>query len=109
WKSIFEAKSDSFDALDEVISQWIDAIRAGRVQKYIPEDLIPRDPRTGATLRPNPFDNQFIKIGTVMAEEAKGQITTVQPQILYEAFVESYANAMDMCLQGIISPATLGI
>jgi len=108
-KSIFEAKADSFDALDEVISQWIDAIRAGRVQKYIPEDLIPRDPRTGATLRPNPFDNQFIKVGAVMAEDAKGQITTVQPQILYEAFVESYANALDMCLQGIISPATLGI
>lgn len=108
-KSIFEAKADSFDALDEVISQWIDAIRAGRVQKYIPEDLIPRDPRTGATLRPNPFDNQFIKIGAVMAEDAKGQITTVQPNIAYEAFVESYANALDMCLQGIISPATLGI
>jgi len=108
-KSIFEAKADSFDALDEVISQWIDAIRAGRVQKYIPEDLIPRDPRTGATLRPNPFDNQFIKIGAVMAEDAKGQITTVQPDIAYEAFVEGYANALDMCLQGIISPATLGI
>lgn len=108
-KSIFETKSDSFDALDEVISQWIDAIRAGRVQKYIPEDLIPRDPRTGATLRPNPFDNQFIKIGTPMSEDAKGQIDVVQPQILYEAFVESYANTLDMCLQGIISPATLGI
>lgn len=108
-KSIFEAKSDSFDALDEVISQWIDAIRAGRVQKYIPEDLIPRHPKTGATMRPNPFDNQFIRVGAVMAEDAKGQITTVQPDIAYEAFVESYANALDMCLQGIISPATLGI
>jgi len=30
--SIFERKSDNFDALDEVISQWIDAIRAGRVK-----------------------------------------------------------------------------
>ncbi|KAB8118489.1 capsid protein, partial [Clostridium perfringens] len=35
-KSIFDNKSDAFDALDEVISQWIDAIRDGRVQKYIP-------------------------------------------------------------------------
>lgn len=108
-KSIFEAKSDSFDALDEVISQWIDAIRAGRVQKYIPEDLIPRNPNNGALLKPNPFDNQFIKIGSPMKEDEKGQITTVQPDIAYEAFVESYANALDMCLQGIISPATLGI
>ncbi|MGI6078840.1 MAG: capsid protein [Fastidiosipilaceae bacterium] len=108
-KSIFDSKSDSFDALDEAISQWFDAIRAGRVQKYIPEDLIPKNPETGALLKPNPFDNQFIKIGTVMAEDAKTQVSMVQPQILYEAFVSTYANALDMCLQGIMSPATLGI
>ncbi|MGG1878271.1 capsid protein [Paenibacillus cisolokensis] len=108
-KSIYESKSDSFDALDEVISQWIDAIRAGRVQKYLPEDLIPKNPNTGVPMRPNPFDNQFIKLNTVLAEDAKGQIDMVQPQILYEAFVTSYSSTMDMCLQGIISPATLGI
>lgn len=108
-KSIFDSKADNFDALDEVVSQWIDAIRAGRVQKYIPDDLIPKDPRTGAQMRPNPFDNQFIKIGSTLAEDAKGQIDTVQPQIMYEAFVASYSSALDMCLQGIMSPATLGI
>lgn len=108
-KSIFDSKSDNFDALDEVISQWVDAIRAGRVQKYIPEDLIPKDPKTGALMRPNPFDNQFIKIGSVMAEDKKGQIDMVQPDILYEAYVSSYVNTLDLCLQGIMSPATLGI
>lgn len=108
-KSIFDSKADSFDVLDEVISQWIDAIRSGRVQKYIPEDLLPKNPETGALMRPNPFDNQFIRISSVMAEDAKGQISLVQPQILYEAFVASYASAVDMCLQGIISPSTLGI
>ncbi|CAH8246865.1 capsid protein [Paenibacillus melissococcoides] len=102
-KSIFDSKADSFDALDEVISQWVDAIRAGRVQKYIPEDLIPKNPKDGSLMRPNPFDNQFTKLNSVMVEDAKGQITMVQPQILYEAFVASYASALDMCLQGIIS------
>lgn len=108
-KSLFDSKADSFDALDEVISQWIDAIRSGRVQKYIPEDMIPKNPRDGSLLKPNPFDNQFIRIGSVMAEDAKGQIDMVQPQILYEAFMGSYSSTLDMCLQGIISPATLGI
>lgn len=108
-KSIFDSKADNFDALDEVVSQWIDAIRAGRVKQYIPDDLIPKNPQTGAQMRPNPFDNQFIKIGSTLAEDAKGQIEMVQPQILYEAFLGSYASALDMCLQGIISPATLGI
>lgn len=108
-KGILDSKSDSFDALDETISQWVDAIRDGRVQKYIPEDLIPRNPSTGQLLRPNPFDNKFIAIGSSLSEDAKNTIDMVQPQINYEAFVSTYASNLDMCLQGIISPATLGI
>lgn len=107
--SIFERKSDNFDALDEVISQWIDAIRAGRVKNYIPEDLVPKNPDTGAVMRPNPFDNQFIKIGTNMSEDAKNQIDQIQADIYYDAFVQSYASTLDMCLQGLLSPSTLGI
>lgn len=108
-KSIFDSKSDAFDALDEVISQWIDAIRDGRVQKYIPEDLIPKNPDTGQLMKPNSFDNKFIKIGSSLAEDSKNEIDMKQADIKYEAYVESYANAIDMCLQGIISPSTLGI
>lgn len=108
-KSLLDNKSDSFDALDEVISQWIDAIRDGRVQKYIPEDLIPRNPNTGDLIKPNPFDNKFIAVGTSLAENANNQIDMKQADINYLAYVESYANAIDMCLQGIISPSTLGI
>ncbi|MBM7835940.1 capsid protein [Clostridium sardiniense] len=108
-KSIFDNKSDSFDALDEVISQWIDAIRDGRVQKYIPEDLVPKDPMTGNLMKPNPFDNRFLKVGSSLAEDAKHEIDMKQANINYEAYVESYSNAIDMCLQGIISPSTLGI
>ena len=108
-KSIFDSKSDSFDALDEVISQWIDAIRDGRVNKYIPEDLIPKNPSTGELLKPNPFDNRFIKVGSSLAEDAKNQIDLQQAEINYEAYVGSYSSTLDMCLQGIISPATLGI
>lgn len=108
-KSIFDNKTDAFDGLDEVISQWIDAIRAGRVKNYIPEDLLPRDPNNGRVMEPNPFDNQFIKIGSSLQEDSKNEINSVQATINYEAFIESYANALDMCLQGIVSPSTLGI
>lgn len=108
-KSIFDSKSDSFDALDEVLSQWIDAIRDGRVVKYIPEDLIPKSPSTGEMIQPNSFDNRFIKINSSLAEESKNEIDMKQATINYEAYVNSYSSALDVCLQGIISPATLGI
>lgn len=111
-KSIFDGgKSDCFDALDEVISQWWDAIRAGRVQKYIPEDMIPRNPKNGSLTSVNSFGTNFINVTSVMSENSTEtqKIEVVQPDIKYEAFVSSYTNALLMCLQGLVSPATLGI
>lgn len=108
-KALFDAKTDALDALDEVISQWLDAVRMGRVKRYIPEDMVPRDPSTGQLIAANPFDNDFIAVGSLKTEGAQDKIDVSQPQISYEAYVNSYASFMDLALQGIISPATLGI
>lgn len=108
-KALFDSKTDVLDGLDEVISQWMDAIRMGRIKRYIPENLIPRDPATGELLPANPFDNDFIAIGDNMAEKSSKQVEVSQPQISYEAYVSSYASFLDMVLQGIMSPSTLGI
>ena len=108
-KSLFDSKTDVLDGLDEVISQWVDAIRMGRIKRYIPDNLIPRDPETGELLPANPFDNDFIAIGDNMSEKANQQVEVSQPQISYEAYVNSYACFLDMVLQGIMSPSTLGI
>lgn len=67
-ESIFDGKYDSFDSLDEIISQWIEAVRSGRAIKYIPENLLPKDPDTGETLLSNPFDNKYIKTENGMIE-----------------------------------------
>lgn len=108
-KSIFDSKSDSFDALDETISQWVDAIRDGRVKQYIPESLLPKNPVTGEIIKSNSFDNKYIAIASSLAEDSQNTIEIQQPSINYEAYVNTYASNIDMCLQGIISPATLGI
>ena len=108
-QSIFDKKTDAFDAHDEIISQWMDAVRAGRVQKYIPENLIPHSAEDGSLRRVNSFGTQFVKIETDSRENAENKIDTIQPEIRYDAFVASYTSTLDMCLQGIMSPATLGI
>lgn len=107
--SIFDGKLDSFDAFDEVWSQWMDAVRVGRAKTYIPDGLVPRDPETGQLMKPNPFDNQFIVTGSDMNEGAKNAINTEQPDIPHDSYLASYCTALDLCLQGIISPSTLGI
>lgn len=109
-RSIFDGgKSQCFDALDEIISQWLDAVRAGRVIKYIPQNLIPRDPETGELQNVSSFGAEVVKINGTMSEREGDKVEVSQPDIKYEAFVSTYTHALLMCLQGIISPATLGI
>lgn len=72
--------------------------------------MIPRDALHGDLLIPNPYDNKFIKVKSTMSENGDSdKIEVVQPVINYSAYVETYSSNLDMCLQGIISPATLGI
>lgn len=108
-QSIFDKKIDNFDSLDEAWSQWMDALRAGRSKEYIPECLIPRNPETGTLMKPNHFDNRFIAVGTDMSENAQNKIDLEQPAIPHDSYAATYITALDQCLQGLISPSTLGI
>lgn len=107
--SIFDGKLDAFDAFDESWSQWMDALRAGRARTFVPESYIPRNPDDGTLMQPNPFDNRFIVGDSDMSENGKNEIHTEQPAIPHESYLSSYITALDLCLQGIISPSTLGI
>lgn len=107
--SIFDARSDNFDALDETWSQWVDALRKARTKEYIPENLIPRNRYTGELMTPSAFDNAFIQIEASLAEGANNKIEVVQPGIQHDSYLSTYTNALDLCLMGLISPSTLGI
>lgn len=108
-KSIFDGKLDDFDAFDEVFSQWMLAVRKGQIKEYIPVDLLPRKVRTGEVLESNDFDNEYIQLQGSMAEGVQQEIKTTQGTIQYEALLSTYCTVLDLCLQGIISPSTLGI
>ena len=71
--------------------------------------MIPRNPDNGSVERVNSFGTEFIVVQSSLGDEAASKIETVQPEIKYEAFYNSYMNCLMMCLQGILSPATLGI
>lgn len=108
-KSIFDTKTDAFDSLDECWSTWMDAIRKGKTIRYIPESLLPRDPNTGAVLRPNGFDNAYIKTDSPISEGNNPQITVQTTNIPSDNYIQNYITSLDLCLQGVISPSTLGI
>ncbi len=108
-QSLFDGKADMYDALDEDISQWTDAVRNARVMTYIPESLVPVDPKTGEKIPPNPFDNRFIGTGDNDSETGDNKIQREQAQINSDEFQQKYTVDLDLCLQGVLSPSTLGI
>ena len=108
-KSIFDGKHDNFDAFDEVVSQWMLAVRKGQIKTYIPLELLPRNPETGEVIAGSDFDNDYFQLEGSMAEGDTNKITTTQGEIQYEALLATYCTILDLCLQGIISPSTLGI
>lgn len=107
-QSIIEKKLDAFDSFDEVWSKWIDALRDNRTITYIPEDLIPTN-ENGDLLKPNTFDNRYAKVGSTTSETESSKITREKGDFDYEGMLQSYITALDLCLQGLISPSTLGI
>lgn len=107
--AIYDKKTDDFDALDEAWSQWMNALRDGRSKTYVPTSLIPKDPNTGELITPNSFDNKFIKVESDLSEDGKNEITVKQPTIPTDSYMNTYITALDLALQGIVSPSTLGI
>ena len=71
--------------------------------------LAPRKADTGEIIPPNDFDNAYIAIGNSNKEGEKNEIKVVQPEIPSSSYLESYVTYLDLCLQGFISPSTLGI
>lgn len=106
--ALYEGKGDIFDALDECVSTWVDSMRAGRVKQYIPETLIPRDPETGMLKKPDVFNSYHI-LNPDLQEDSKNEVVVKQGEINYEGLLASYITLLDMALQGMISPSTLGI
>lgn len=107
-QSIFDKKVDAFDSFDEVWSQWMEALRDNKTITYIPEDLLPTD-ENGVLLKPNTFDRRFTKIGSSVSETENDKITRENSDFDYNGMLQSYITALDLCLQGLISPSTLGI
>ena len=106
-QSILDKKSDAFDGLDETLSTWLDGVRASRVKQYIPENLLPKD-KDGIPLKPDVF-NPWIAVNGSLSEEDNSKIETVQGEFSTASLLESYVTFLDVCLQGILSPSTLGI
>lgn len=109
-KSLFAGKIDLFDDLDQSLSQRSQTCRVSTPVEYYPVDLLERG-TNGKPLLPKTYNRQYVKIDSFPDGDGNtnGQITSTQPQLNFEQYTQEQYAILEMILNGILSPATMGI
>lgn len=112
-RSIYTGKIDLFDDLDQCWSQDANSVRRSTVIEMMNTNYLERDNETGMPLMPNSFDRKYVMFngGTNADGSTAGQdgIIVTQPQIAFAQFSGEAIQIMMQIINGIMSPATLGI
>ena len=108
--SIFDGKLDSFDALDEAWSQRMDA-RQPEGQRSTYRNAICRETRTHRSgFKAESFPTTAIfRLTRIWGRVRKTRLMCSSRRFRTHSYLATYVTALDLCLQGIISPSTLGI
>lgn len=110
-RSIFTGKIDLFDDLDQALSQSSNAVRLSTPIEYIDEEYLERD-KNGLPKKPKAYDRKYImmkgqKNGDGVSTGQPVQIT--QPSVEFSRYSDHAVQILLQILNGILSPATLGI
>lgn len=110
-RSIFTGKIDLFDDLDQALSQSSNAVRLSTPIEYIDEEYLERD-KNGLPKKPKAYDRKYVmmkgqKNGDGVATGQPVQVT--QPSVEFSRYSDHAVQILLQILNGILSPATLGI
>lgn len=110
-RSIFTGKVDLFDDLDQALSQSSNAVRLSTPIEYINEEYLDRD-KNGLPKKPQAYDRKYVmmqgqKNGDGVSVGQPVQVT--QPAIDFTRYSDHAIQILLQILNGILSPATLGI
>lgn len=110
-RSIFTGKIDLFDDLDQALSQSSNAVRLSTPIEYIDEEYLDRD-KNGLPKKPQAYDRKYVmmkgqKNGDGLSTGQPVQVT--QPSVEFSRYSDHAVQILLQILNGILSPATLGI
>jgi hypothetical protein len=110
-RSIFQGKTDKFDSLDMEMTLRYRTVEKSDPIEYVPEDLLPIDPKTKQKTMPSRFNREFVEIGGVPDGDGKSgsQIQTSQPALNFQQYSDVIIAEINEILIGVMSPASLGI
>jgi len=112
-RSILSGKLELLDDLDQCLSQSANAVKRSTPVEYFDSTYLERDPKTKMPVQPKVYDRKFVMIkgqktaeGTAMSATP---VTVTQPNLNFEMYTGQALSILTMIVNGIISPATLGI
>ena len=112
-RSIFTGKIDLFDDLDQCLSQAANTVRRSTAVEYFNSDFLERDVKTGLPIQPKEFDRKYVQYtgakGADGGQLSAEPVQVTQPDINFAQYSEHAIQIMLQIINGIMSPATLGI
>lgn len=111
-KGILEGKFTELDNLDqaESVASW--CVRVSTPIEYYSEDVLERRNKNGIPSVPSAFNRQYVKKETLPngdGEVNDPSIITTQPKLDIAQYQNEIANIKLAILDGLISPATMGM
>jgi hypothetical protein len=108
-ESDYSGSYGAFDALDEILSTWIQEFRDGKLNKYFPEEFAIKD-RKGNTSVSDAFLKDHILYEAGPGEEQDKRIEYKQGDLRIEKHVESWKKWLEVVLNNAgLSPLTVGV
>ena len=110
-ESDFAGSYGAIDAIDEIISTWIQEFRDGKLNRYFPEELMLKNLSTGDFKYPDKFKKDHILYADSPSENVdKQKIIYEQGDIRTDKHIESYKIWVTQFLNNAgLSPLTVGV
>ena len=109
-ESDYAGSYGAFDAVDEIISTWIQEFRDGKLHRYFPKELMLRD-SSGNLNMPSDFEKEHTLYDDSPSENIdKQKIIYEQGDLRVEKHIESYKVWVTQILNNAgLSPLTVGV
>lgn len=109
-ESDYAGSYGAFDAVDEIISTWIQEFRDGKLNRYFPEEYVPKQ-TNGKDSIPSSFNKDHIIYSDTPSENVdKQKIVYEQGDLRTEKHIESYKIWVTQILNNAgLSPLTVGL
>lgn len=108
-EGVFTSKYDICDAIDEVVTQYLNTVRLSSPKLFVNEACFRFDPETNERDIKSTMFNQLYSMGDNSDSESKESIKLIQSMLYSDEFGKTLSQLIVILCAGLISPSTINI